>query len=190
MRRDVAGRARVAVLFQLVERNRRARHLPPLPDRRRSGARVPVCQYWLRVFVEPASGNEDGARAGVGKDVVDLFERLRRVDGNVDRAEAQDRQIDDRPLGPVLGKKRDAISGTDTETRQTERDVLHALDKSCRRDVVPLAVSAVDSARRLCCDASTAARIRPGTEDASLEVEDSLVQFWQKSPKPSEIRFL
>ncbi len=102
-----------------------------------------VCEHRLHVFVEPASGNKDRSRAGVGKNVIDLFERLGRVDGNVDRAETQDREISDRPFGTILRKECDAIAGADAKTRQAERDVFHSLDKSRRGDVEPLAVAAV-----------------------------------------------
>ena len=93
----------------------------------------PVCQHRLRVFVEPASGNEDRFRAGVGKDVIDLVQCLSGVDRNVDRAETQNREVGYRPLGSVLGKQCDPVSRTDAETRQTERDVLDSLDESLPR---------------------------------------------------------
>jgi len=98
-----------------------------------------LSEYWLRVFVEPARGNEDRMRAGVGKDVLDLFERLRCVNGNVYRAETQDREIHDRPLRTVFGEQRDPIARPDAKPREAESDILDAFDECCSRDIVPLA---------------------------------------------------
>ena len=67
-------------------------------------SRALFCKHWLSVFVEPASGNEYRARTGVGKDVIDLLECLRGVDGNVDRAQTQNGKIGDGPLGTILGQ--------------------------------------------------------------------------------------
>src|SRR6185369_1163262 len=78
-------------------------------------------------------------RARVGKDVLDLFERLRRVNRHVDRAETQDREIGDRPLRTVLGEQRDSITRSYAEGRKAECDVLDAFDECCRRNLVPLA---------------------------------------------------
>jgi hypothetical protein len=72
-----------------------------------------------------------------------LIEGLGSVDRDIDRAETQDREIGDGSLGPVLREQRDAIAGTDAETRKTESDVLHALDECCCRDVVPLAFGTI-----------------------------------------------
>src|SRR6185369_15562167 len=52
-------------------------------------------QHRLDVLVQSTIGNEDRARAGVAKDKLDLFERLRRVNGDVDRAETEYREIGD-----------------------------------------------------------------------------------------------
>ena len=84
-----------------------------------------------------------GSRAGVGKDVIDLFESLRGVDGNVDRAETQNREIGDGPLRTILGEQCDPVSRPDAKSRQSESDIFDALDESCCRDVVPLALAAV-----------------------------------------------
>src|SRR6185369_4740293 len=67
-------------------------------------------QYGLDVFVESPVGNEDRSRTGIGKNVINLVERLRGVDGNVDRAETEDREIGDGPLGTILRKQRNAIA--------------------------------------------------------------------------------
>ncbi len=82
-------------------------------------------------------------RAGVGKNVINLVQCLSRVDRNVDRAEAQDREIDDGPFRAILGKQCDPVAGTYSETGQTERDIFHAFDESRRGYVVPLAVGPV-----------------------------------------------
>src|SRR5215213_9958439 len=95
------------------------------------------------MFVKAASGNKDGPGAGVRENVVDLVQRLRRVDGNVNRAEAQDCEIGYRPFGAILGKQCDPISGTYAERRQTKGDVFDAFDESGGRDVMPLAVGPV-----------------------------------------------
>ena len=95
------------------------------------------------MLVKPASGNEHRFRAGVGKNVFNLVQRLGGVDRNVDRAETQDREVGDRPLGSILRKQGDAVSRSDAETRQAQGNVLDALDESRGGDVVPLAVSAV-----------------------------------------------
>src|ERR1044072_2931655 len=100
------------------------------------------CEHWLHVLIKTATGDEHRTRTGVGKNVFNLVQRLGGVDRNVDGAETQDREIGDRPVGTVLGKQGDAVSGSHSQTGETQRYVLHALDKGGGWDVVPLAVSA------------------------------------------------
>jgi hypothetical protein len=63
-----------------------------------------------RVAVDFPPRNEQHARARIFKDVSDLFGSLRRVDGHVDRAEAENREVDHRPIGPVLRQQRHAVA--------------------------------------------------------------------------------
>src|SRR6185369_2719553 len=100
-------------------------------------------EHRQNVFVKPSSGNEYGSRAGVGKNVIDLLERLGRVNGNIDRSQTQNGEIGNGPLGTILGKQCDSIARANTESSQSERHVFDSLDKLCRGDVVPLAVAAV-----------------------------------------------
>src|ERR1051326_1987998 len=84
-------------------------------------------QNRLDVFIESPVGNEDRACAGVGKNVVNLFERLRRVDGNVDRAETENREVGDGPFRTILRKQSNAIAWPYAERSEAERHTLHAL---------------------------------------------------------------
>ncbi len=97
-------------------------------------------QYGLDVFVESPVGDEDRSRSGVGKDVINLFECLRRVDGNIDRAETEYREIRDGPLRTILRKQSNTIARSYAKRCETKRDALDAVDESRSRDVEPLAV--------------------------------------------------
>src|ERR671938_1586358 len=91
-----------------------------------------------RMFEGLAPGDEHGACAGILQNVAHLIDGLRRVDGNVDRAEAQDGEVCDGPFGPVLREQRDAVSRLDAKLGETERNVAHALDEEIGGDVQPL----------------------------------------------------
>jgi len=69
---------------------------------------------------------------------LNLIDGLRRVDWNGDGADAENRQIGDRPFGPVLGNQRHAIAGADAEVAEAERDAPHAAHKLFGRDAHPL----------------------------------------------------
>ncbi len=91
-----------------------------------------------RVAVDLLARDEEHARARVFEDVAHLIGRLRRVDGDVDRAEAEDGEVDNRPVGAVLGEERHAVTLLHAERRQAQRDGAHALDDRLARDVEPL----------------------------------------------------
>jgi hypothetical protein len=66
---------------------------------------------------------------------------LRGVDGDVDRAQTEDREVGDGPFGPILGEQRHAIAGLDAKFGETERDRADAPRKLFRRDMDPLAIA-------------------------------------------------
>ena len=82
--------------------------------------------------------DEEDARARVFEDVAHLVGRLRRVDGDVDGAEAEDGDVHDRPVGAVLGEQGHAVAPLHAERREPEGDGAHAPDDRRARDVEPL----------------------------------------------------
>src|SRR2546422_4689537 len=86
-------------------------------------------ETFARMFEHPATGNQQGARARVFQNELNLLDRLRGVDGYRNAAEAEDSEIRYRPLGPILGNQRHAIAGVQTEVDEAERDVAHATQK-------------------------------------------------------------
>jgi hypothetical protein len=82
--------------------------------------------------------DEEDARARVFEDVAHLFGRLRRVDWDVDRAEAEDGEVYDRPVGAVLREERHAVALAHAERREPQRDRAHAPDDGVAGDVEPL----------------------------------------------------
>ena len=55
------------------------------------------------MFQDPATRYEQCPRAGIFQDELNLVDRLSRVDGNSDRADAQNREVNNRPFGAIFG---------------------------------------------------------------------------------------
>src|SRR5919205_952927 len=66
------------------------------------------------------------SRAGAFEDEAHLLGGLGGVDGDVDRAEAEDGEVDDRPVGPVLREQRHAVALADAERGEAQGDGAHA----------------------------------------------------------------
>ena len=93
---------------------------------------------WPRVAEDLAARDEEEARAGVFEDVAHLLGGLRRVDGDVDRAEAEYCEVDDGPVGPVLRQQGHAVALPDAERGESQGDCAHAPDDRVAGDVEPL----------------------------------------------------
>src|SRR2546426_2314578 len=74
------------------------------------------------VLEHSASGNQQGARTTVGKNELNLIDRLGSVNGNRDCADAQDRQVSYGPLRPVFRNQRDAVTRANAQLNQTKRN--------------------------------------------------------------------
>ena len=98
-----------------------------------------------------------------------MLDRLRRVDRNIHRPQAQDGKIGQRPFRTVLGDDSDTVAGLYAEARKAGRDSPDALDRLDAGKIVPRIAYLVGkrdllvvAAKRL--DAKMRQRLRDGVE--------------------------
>ena len=72
-----------------------------------------------------------------------MVDGLSGINRHVDRAQAEYREVRNRPLRPVLRKQGDAIAGLDSQISESEGHVADALNKSLGGNVDPLTVDLV-----------------------------------------------
>ncbi len=72
---------------------------------------------------------------------MNLIDRLRGVDGNRDGADAENSEVGDRPLGPVLGNQGYSIPGSNAQVLQAKRNVTDTADKLRRGNMDPLSIA-------------------------------------------------
>ena len=78
-----------------------------------------------------------GDGTGVVQDVLDLPAEERRIDRNRDGGGGENAEVAHRPLGPVFGEDRDAVSSLDAERAQSGREPANGVAELGERDFRP-----------------------------------------------------
>src|SRR5438477_11505203 len=98
---------------------------------------IPFDETLARVLKHAAARNQECARARVSQNEFDLIDRLRGVERDSDGAEAENGEVGNGPVRPILGNQRHVIAGFDSQIFETQRDTPYALNELLSRDMDP-----------------------------------------------------